>query len=134
MPDRVFCIDFGSAFTKVALRRDPGADSELVGCRDADAEFCVPSTMALDRRGAKPVPEFGVRAADLEAGGGIEVFRNLKKTIFHTPDAATGSAFPLETLLASDDLAALAVKYGVSSGQLASLRQMVGGARGLTTQ
>ena len=132
MPDRVFCIDFGSAFTKVALRRDPGADSELVGCRDADAEFCVPSTMALDRRGAKPVPEFGVRAADLEAGGGIEVFRNLKKTIFHTPDAATGSAFPLETLLASDDLAALAVKYGVSSGQLTSLRQMVAGARSLT--
>ena len=57
MPDRVFCIDFGSAFTKVALRRDPTADSELVGCRDADVEFCVPSfAMALDRRGAKPVP------------------------------------------------------------------------------
>ena len=131
MPDRVFCIDFGSAFTKVALRRDPGADSELVGCRDADAEFCVPSTMALDRRGAKAVPEFGLRAADLESGGGVEVYRNLKKTIFSSPDAAAGSAFPLEKLLASDDLATLATKYGVSSGQLTSLRQMVAGARSL---
>ena len=50
MADRVFAIDFGSAFTKVALRRDPGADAELLTSprEMVGAEFCIPSVAVLD--------------------------------------------------------------------------------------
>ena len=45
MAERVFSIDLGSAFTKVALRSDPGADARLLplstrGVEDVD--FCFP--------------------------------------------------------------------------------------------
>src|SRR5262249_9124931 len=121
MADRVFSIDFGSAFTKVALRRDPGADSELLSSRvnPGDADFCFPSTVAVDRRGAKPVPEFGSRAADLTPGGGIEVYRNWKKAVFLNPSSGKPERSPLEALLQSDELRQLADKFGVIPGQLA---------------
>ena len=124
MADRVFCIDFGSAYTKVALRRDPGADSELVSCRTSgvgEADFCVPSAVAVNRRGLKPVPEFGDRAAGMTTGGGIEVFHNWKKSIFLVPGARPHQS-PLEALLESNELHELAAKYGVAAGQVGYLR------------
>jgi hypothetical protein len=134
MADRVFCIDFGSAYTKVALRRDPTADTHLVAYprgREAEAEFCFPSTVAVDRR-SKPVVEFGDRAADLQSGGGIEVYRNWKKAVFQVPDVAGRAAQPpLEALLASDELRQLADRYGVAAGQVGYLQQLVGAAKGL---
>jgi hypothetical protein len=133
MAERVFCIDFGSAFTKVALRRDPGADSRLLGRhgRVGEADFCIPSAVAVDRRGARPVPEFGDRAADLQSGNGIEVYRNWKKSIFLTPAAARPQQSPLEALLQSDELRGLATKYGVAAGQVTYLQQLVGAAKSL---
>lgn len=132
MADRVFCIDFGSAFTKVALRRDPTADSELLSpARLADeAAFCIPTTIAVDRRGAKPVVVFGLQAADLSPGSGVDVHRNWKKAVFHTPSGSTRTQqSPLETLLASDDLRQLAGKFDVPAGQLVYLQQLVAAAR-----
>lgn len=135
MADRVFCIDFGSAYTKVALRRDPTADGTLLACRPAgvgEIEFCVPSTVVVDRRGAKPVPEFGDRAAGMLAGGGIDVHTNWKKSIFLAPGARPHQS-PLEALLQSPELAELAAKYGVAAGQIGYLNQLVTAARTLVS-
>jgi hypothetical protein len=135
MADRVFCIDFGSAYTKVALRRDPSADSELLAGRGgttSEANFCIPSTVAVDRRGPKPVPEFGERVASWQTGGGIDVYRNWKKSIFVSPSPTTKSLqSPLEALLQSEELRDLATKYGVASGQINHLQQLVGAAKHL---
>lgn len=131
MTDRVFCIDFGSAYTKVALRRDPGADSELISCRSkstAEADFCIPSTVAVNRRGPKAIPEFGDRAAGLQSGGGIDVYRNWKKGIFTQTGVDQLHQSPLEKLLHSSELRELATTYGVSAGQINHLQQLVGAA------
>jgi hypothetical protein len=129
MAERAFCIDFGSAYTKVALRRDPTADSELLTWPNVD--FCVPSTVVVDRRGMKPRLTFGDEAADQRAGGGIDVFRNWKRSVFLTPTGARVTQSPLETLLESDELLQLATKFGVAHGQIAHLQQLVGAARSL---
>jgi len=130
MADRVFCIDFGSAYTKVALRRDPSADSQLLTWPNID--FCVPSTVAVDRRhGTKAKLAFGDEAADLQAGGGIEVYRNWKKSVFLTPANRRTEQSPLEQLLESEELLQLANKFGVARGQITYLQQLVGAARSL---
>jgi hypothetical protein len=130
MADRVFCIDFGSAYTKVALRRDPSAETRLLTWPNID--FCVPSTVAVDRRhGTKPRLAFGDEAADQQGGGGIDVYRNWKRTVFLTPGADRPSQSPLEALLGSDELLQLADKFGVAQGQIAHLQQLVGAARSL---
>jgi hypothetical protein len=129
MAERVFCIDFGSAYTKVALRRDPTADSELLSWPNID--FCVPSTVVVDRRGTKPRLTFGDEAADQKPGGGIEVFRNWKRSVFLSPPAGRATQSPLEALLESDELHQLATKFGVAHGQVAYLQQLVGAAKAL---
>lgn len=130
MADRVFCIDYGSAYTKVALRRDPSADSTLLTWPNID--FCVPSTVVVDRRhGTKQKLAFGDEAADQQGGGGIDVYRNWKRTLFLTPDTSSVKQSPLEALLESDELLELATKFGVANGQIAHLQQLVTAARSL---
>lgn len=130
MADRVFCIDFGSAYTKVALRPDPSAESRLLTWPNID--FCVPSTVAVDRRhGTRPRLAFGDEAADQQAGGGIDVYRNWKRTVFFAPGEERPTQSPLEALLGSEELLQLANKYGVAQGQIAHLQQLVGAARSL---
>ena len=135
MADRVFCIDFGSAYTKVALRRDPGADSELLTKRSrasSEADFCFHTTVAVDRRGPKAIPEFGERAAAMTPGGGVDVYRNWKKSIFlPNLSSAKSNHSPLEALLQSEELRDLANKFGVASSQLSNLQQLVGAAKNL---
>ncbi len=135
MADRVFCIDFGSAYTKVALRKDPGADSELLTKRSrasSEADFCFHTAVAVDRRGPKAIPEFGERAAVMTPGGGVDVYRNWKKSIF-LPDlsSARPNQSPLEVLLQSEELRDLASKFGVVPSQLSHLQQLVGAAKNL---
>jgi len=134
MADRVFCIDLGSAFTKVALRADPTADAQLVSPVGASSvvSFCVPTVVALERRpDNKPRYEFGARAADMTSGGDIMVFRNWKKSVFLRPRSDESHHSPLEALLASGELADLATKFDVPAGQIGYLRQMAAAARGM---
>ncbi len=133
MAERVFCVDFGTAYTKVALRRDPTADSTLLACAGADLDFWVPTVVTVDRCGAEPVVEFGHIAADRTAGGGIDRYTNFKRDLFTNPAPTAGapSAPPLDALLGSDEFAALAAKYHVPPYQVAALRSMVGAARTL---
>mgnify|MGYP000888631133 CR=1 FL=1 len=132
MADRVFCVDFGSGFTKVGLRRDPAATAQLVNDTDIEtADFCFPSVVVIDRTGAKPVCEFGAKAAGRTAAAGVEVHANWKKWLFLTPAADDPSANPLEAFLRSDDLAALAARHGLTPAHLTHLRQLVASAREL---
>jgi hypothetical protein len=133
MAERVFCVDFGSAYTKVALRRDPTADSALLACEGAETDFWVPTVVAVDRRGAEPRLEFGDRAADLKAGGGIDVYTNFKKDLFADPApvAEKPRLTPLEALLQSDEFATLATKFSVSQAQVVALRAIASEARRL---
>jgi hypothetical protein len=133
MAERVFCIDFGSAYTKVALRRDPTASSTLLACEGAEFDLCVPTVVAMDQRGAKPRFEFGDRATGIKAGSGIHVFTNFKKDLFLDPAPALDNPAlpPLDALLQSDEFAALAAKYFVPSTHVAALRSMTEAARTL---
>lgn len=138
MADRVFCIDFGSAFTKVALRRDPGATAVLVPQpRSGNVEgidFCFPSVIAVDRRTAKPRVECGEPAAGMRDGNGVSVHRNWKKWLFQYPPPANGQPVkpPLESLLYSDEFRDLADKHNVPRNQVLYLQQLVEAAQGLT--
>lgn len=135
MADRVFCIDFGSAYTKVALRRDPSANGQLVSLRTggaAEVEFCIPTAVAIDRRGSRPVPEFGSRAAGLAAGGGVDVYRNWKRSLFLPAETSPSPhPSPLEALLHSDDFSDLAARFNVPAAQVGHLQAMVVAAKNL---
>lgn len=132
MADRVFCIDFGSAYTKVALRRDPGADAELIrsGFATADeADFCFPSAVAVERRGAKTVAVCGPEAMGRPLGGGVHV--NWKKKVFASEPGQPPRKPPLELFLESAEVADAAAKYGVTPAQLVHLQNVVANARAL---
>jgi hypothetical protein len=133
MAERVFSIDFGSAFTKVALRRDPASDSALVACEGAEVDFWIPTVVAMDQRTSKVRFEFGDRAADITPGGGIHVFTNFKGDLFPDPPARPDQPQlpPLDALLQSEEFGQLAVKYGVFPSQVTALRSLAGAARSL---
>ena len=86
MAERVFSIDFGSAYTKIAnSSRDPTADSTLLACEGAEFDFWVPTVVAVDVAGKEPRLEFGDRAMDIKPGGGIDVYANFKQDLFANP-------------------------------------------------
>ena len=113
MADRVFCIDFGSAFTKVGLRRDPGAEAET-----AD-QFCPGPRR---RRGFLLAISGGDRSQFGKADNRVRVrrpstqkrersknsYQNWKKWVFNEPGPAVESSAPLDTLLHSEDFRQLA--------------------------
>src|SRR5262245_33469339 len=130
MAERVFCIDFGSAYTKVALRRDPTADSRLLVLPNVGIDFLIPSAVAVDRR-SKPRVLFGDEAASQIAGTGIDVYQNWKKFLFLNPPLRTAGQPPLEAFLQSEELLQLAAKHDVPQVQIAYLQQLVATARAL---
>ena len=129
MVERVFCVDFGSAYTKVALRRDPQARGELVACADI-AELWAPTVVAADWSTGEARLDFGYKAAGIKPGGPIKVYTDFKKDLFSTAVDASGPP-PLDALLQSEEFAALAAKYNVLPSQVAGLRMMTGAARAI---
>ena len=130
MVERVFCVDFGSAYTKVALRRDPQARGELVACADAGTELWAPTVVAADWSKGEARLDFGYKAAGIKPGGPIKVYADFKKDLFSTAVDASGPP-PLDALLQSEEFEALAAKYGVLPTQVAGLRMTAGAARAL---
>jgi hypothetical protein len=93
------CIDFGSAYTKIALRSDWDCTTKLLGDKKLNLEdlhFCVPSVVACDQRTNKTRWAWGLQAVDLKEGGGIKVFRNWKRHFFSdTPHPAAPTPLPV---------------------------------------
>ncbi|MCS6865379.1 MAG: hypothetical protein RMJ56_00990 [Gemmataceae bacterium] len=132
MLDYIFCIDFGSAYTKVALRPAPQDKTVLLRCDDTAAEFWVPTIVAADySAGSHPQMKFGYEAAGIKPGGSIHVFTDFKRHLFSTAPTADAERSPMELLLRSPELAELAAKFGVASTELAALRHLVAAARDL---
>ena len=132
MADRVFCIDFGSSFTKVALRRDPGADAvplrpdfTMAGVVD----FCIPSAVGIEKHGTRNMPLFGAKAMACRPP---LLHANWKRRVFSAPDPEQpAKKLPLDAFLESSELLELATKYGVTSGQMVQLQNLVANARAL---
>src|SRR5687767_8358693 len=79
------CIDFGSAYTKVALRREAKANTELVtdGQLNLDAmHFCIPTIVASKQEGSDTRWVGGLAAADLKEANGVRVYRDWKSRFF----------------------------------------------------
>lgn len=131
MAERIFCVDFGSAFTKVALRTAPQEDSALVPCTDEGLELWAPSVVAADWTAGEPRLEFGYRAAGIRPGGKIVVYTNFKKDLFAPPAADAPALHPLDALLQSAEFEGLAAKHSVPPTWVAGLRMMVGSARAM---
>jgi hypothetical protein len=134
MPDRVFCVDFGSAYTKVALRTANEDTTEPVRCSDLAQELWAPTVVAADwSRPDAPRLEFGFKAADIkpDAGKKIAVYPNFKRELFAPPpaDDAPPPIHPLDALLGSDEFEVLATKYSVLPQWVSGLRTMASAAR-----
>lgn len=129
MVECVFCVDFGSAYTKVALRPATREDGDLIPCGDSAVELWVPTVVAVDWSKGEAQLEFGYKAAGIKPGNGISVFTNFKKDLFAPPGAEPPALPPLESLLQSDEFAQLATKYGVHPPEVNGLRQLLAAAR-----
>ena len=82
---RILCIDFGSAYTKVALRPDWDDTVGLVReipLADRDVSFCVPSVVARVERLGGPIWLVGQAAAEQCSGDGVAIYRDLKTRLF----------------------------------------------------
>lgn len=85
----VLCIDFGSAYTKVALRPDDNTPSDLLqdhALASDDELFCVPSVVA------GPVGDWsqlscGLDAFGIKDTGEVKVYRNWKGQLLAAPEA-----------------------------------------------
>jgi len=132
MAEQTFCIDFGSGFTKVGLRRHPTATTVLVNDHGIDTtDFCYHSVVVIDRSGPKPVVEYGKKAAGRAPANGIEIHANWKQWLFLTPSGDEPGANSVEAFLRTDELAKLAARHGVTATQIGHLRQLVSSAREL---
>ncbi len=131
MDDRVFCIDFGSGFTKVGLRAIPSRDSALLnlpGQQGGGVEFCLPSAVMAEQRDIGQHYEFGYDALGYRTDNRYQLFTNWKGWAF---EAGQDQPAGLEAMLQSADFAALAGRYQVSLGQVKSLQYLVEYSRGL---
>src|SRR5262245_46984861 len=96
------CVDFGSAYTKVALRPDWDAPTQLLKEEKLNLDelhVCVPTVVARVKRGDETQWAWGLTAAGMKEGNGIKVYRNWKQRFFSrheckavpVPAVATGS-------------------------------------------
>lgn len=137
MSDRVFCIDFGSAYTKVALRRNPRERSELVHdpslSLDDGLNVCIPTVLVVDTNTPAYSTTWGMSAAnDPASGDGLKVWRNWKKELYEaTPTTRPPGVSRLAAFLKSTELRELAGRHEISGDQIDRLRQLVAAAAGL---
>ena len=80
------CIDFGSSFTKVAVREDWNVQTQMArfdapvvqSAPDAESQICVPSIVFKSLRQGREEWFFGAVAMGLRAGDGLKAYRNWK--------------------------------------------------------
>lgn len=88
---RLVSIDLGSAYTKVAIRRDWNAGSDLLRnlpLASDEVDFCVPSVVARVESGGTTRWMIGAAAAALTPGDGISIHRYWKARLFSTGSPA----------------------------------------------
>lgn len=81
----VVCVDFGSSYTKVAIRIGWDGFTVLADnwpMASEELTFCIPSVVAKVRRGRESQWLVGVDAANEPPGDGVTIYRNWKATLF----------------------------------------------------
>lgn len=83
-PGKIICIDFGSAYTKIAMRSSLEKGSRLVEDHPLASEptYCVPSVVARVTRGGRTRWAVGEAAAALSPGDGVDIHRYWKAKLF----------------------------------------------------
>lgn len=84
---RLVSIDLGSAYTKIAIRRDWNGESELLRnlpLASDEADFCVPSVVARVEGHGQARWMIGAAAGAQAPGDGIRIFRYWKARLFST--------------------------------------------------
>jgi hypothetical protein len=88
---RLISIDLGSAYTKVAVRRDWNGESDLLRnlpLASDEVDFCVPSVVARVERRGRTQWTIGAPAGALTPGDGVRIFRYWKARLFSTDSHA----------------------------------------------
>lgn len=85
----VLCIDFGSAYTKVALRSGEDAPADVLQDTSLpfdDEMFCIPSVVA-GPAGDLSQLHCGLDAVGIKDTGDVKVYRNWKRQLLAPPEA-----------------------------------------------
>lgn len=102
----VVCVDFGSSYTKVAIRIGWDGFTVLAdnwSMASRELTFCIPSVVAKVRRGGESEWLVGVDAANQPPGDDVTIYRNWKATLFdELPNAANGAVTQSSTVQAFD--------------------------------
>jgi hypothetical protein len=84
----VVCVDFGSSYTKVAIRMGWDGFTVLADnwpMASQELTFCIPSVVAKVERNGESEWLVGVDAANQSPGDGVTIYRNWKSTLFEEP-------------------------------------------------
>lgn len=114
---RLISIDLGSAYTKIAIRRDWNGESDLLRhlpLASDEVDFCVPSVVArVEGRGATRWM-IGAAAGAQAPGDGVSIFRYWKARLFATGSPARVSRDQMgqaPQAYGSDDYEQVAVQF-----------------------
>ncbi|MDY3560233.1 hypothetical protein R5W23_001459 [Gemmata sp. JC673] len=128
MAGELFCIDFGSSYTKVALRPGINGRARLIPHptnTESGEGFCFPSAALADRRGSATRYLFGAEAGRTNLTDGVDSRRNWKPELFTSRDAAPIVLEEgLGALLASPAFGALVRQYRVPHQEVDALRAL----------
>lgn len=82
--EQIICIDFGSSYTKVAVRNDWNEETELLRDLGADEtySFCLPSTVACVEKNGRSTWLIGDDALSQLPGDNIRLYQNWKGKLF----------------------------------------------------
>jgi len=98
----MICIDFGNTYTKVAIRRDADAKSELVSDQSLtndDDNICVPTVASRHRQRGREDWKYGNDVVQLRGGSKeLEVFRNWKPHFFESTQTPLSVKQPVPVL------------------------------------
>jgi hypothetical protein len=130
MSQRLFAVDFGCSYTKVALRSAADQDAGLIDDPSLNLDplgVCVPTIVVMDRTGLVPKAICGPKACDRPEAKGVTVYRNWKPKLFEpaTDHAPTG----LTALLRSAELRELAKRFQVSQAELRGVEEVLAVSR-----
>jgi hypothetical protein len=96
----VLCVDFGSAYTKVAVRADWNESAQLIRevplAPKGDSSFCIPSVVARVERSGGPRWLVGEAAAGQLPGEGVKIYRHWKASLLSEQPAAEEVIGPMQ--------------------------------------
>lgn len=82
--EKLICIDFGSSYTKVAVRNDWNEETELLRDLGTDEtySFCLPSTVACVEKNGRSTWLIGDDALSQLPGANVRLYQNWKGKLF----------------------------------------------------